>query len=315
MSTTPLPSELPYTVVGGSRTRSAETRIGVSAVVLNRGGRPVRTETLVPFAECGVDEVIAVLGPSPHYEVEQLSSRVPNTRFVLLSREVTVGEQIDIAVHEARTRYVLTIWTDMNPPAISARTLERIRELDALAVVPLLRTERNETIPSVIAPAFYRSLFRTIPTQPGSEGAPTRCVYGDIGVFDKARLERLGGHDSRIRNPYWQRLDLGMRAFLWGEQIRVLPSLRVQTTRPLPADDTTPDAGYARFHLKNLGTRFVRDQGRLPLRQIVPFALRSGLGIPDAIRQFRDARAWVHENRYRFSQDARRITELWEVEE
>jgi len=315
MSTTPSTSELPYTVVGATSGVSAEKRIGLSVLLLNRGGRPVRVETFLPFAESGGDEVIAVLGPQPHYEVEQLAGRVPNTRFLLLSRDVTLGERINMGIREARSRHVLVLWSDMYPPAITARIVLRVRELDSLAAVPVLRNERNETVPSVIAPAFFRSLFRTVPTQPASEGAPSLCVYAETGVFDKARFEQLGGYDPLIRNPYWQRLDLGMRAYLWGEQIRVMPSLRVQTSRALPADDTTADASYARFHLKNLSIRFVRDQGRLPLRQLLPFVVRSGLGFSEAIGQFRQAREWVHEHRYRFTQDARRVTELWEVEE
>ena len=315
MSTTPSTSELPYTVVGEQGPLAPGSRVGLSAIVLNRGGRPVRAETFIPFAECGVDEVIVVLGPQPHYEIEQLAARVPRARFILLSREVTVGEQINIGMHEARTAHVLTIWTDMRPPAINPWIVEKVEELDSACVVPLLKSERNETIPSVHAPAFYKSLFRTIPTQPASEGASSLYAYADTGVFDARRFERLGGFDPHIRNPYWQRLDFGMRTFLWGDRIRVLPSLRIQVTRPLPADDTTPDASYTRFHLKNLGIRFVRDQGRLPSRQLLLLSLRSGLGTAESVRLFREVRKWVEEHKYRFSQDARRLTELWEAAE
>jgi hypothetical protein len=314
MSTTPSPSELPYTVVGESSGQLREARTGVTALVLNRGGRPIRLETIQPFAECGVDELVVVLGPHPHYEIEQLASRLPRTRFVLLSRDVTVGERINIGIREAKSPLVFTVWSDMEPPTFTARLAERCAALDAVCSVPLIRSERNETVPSQIAPAFYRSLFRTIPTQPGAEGSPSLYVYADTGVFDRGRFDGLGGYDPRIENPYWQRLDFGFRAYLWGDRILALPSLRVQASRPLPADDTTADASYARFHLKNLAIRFVRDQGRLPLRQLVPFLLRSGLGITEGVRQFVDVRRWVGRNRYRFAQDARRVTELWEVD-
>ena len=80
MSTTPLPSDLPYTIVGeGGSTRAHDARLGISAVLLNRGGRPVRAELVAPFAECGVDELLVVLGPQPHYEIEQLASTKPNS--------------------------------------------------------------------------------------------------------------------------------------------------------------------------------------------------------------------------------------------
>lgn len=315
MSTTPSPFELPYTVVGASDAQVREARTGISAIVLNRGGRPIRLETIQPFAECGADELVVVLGPHPHYEIEQLASRLPRTRFILLSREVTVGERINIGIHEARSPLAATVWSDMHPPAFTQRVAERCAALDAVCTVPLIKSERNETVPSQIAPAFYRSLLRTIPTPPAAEGSPSLYVYADTGVFDRGRFDRLGGYDPRILNPYWQRLDFGFRAYLWGDRIVALPSLRVQTSRALPPDDTTPDASYARFHLKNLAVRFVRDQGRLPLRQLVPFLVRSGLGFSEAFRQFRDVRAWVARNRYRFEQDARRVTELWEVDE
>ena len=315
MSTTPSPSELPYTVVGEASGQLREVRTGVSVVVLNRPGRPIRLESVQPFAECGADELVYVLGPHPHYEIEQLASRLPRTRLVLLSRDVTVGERINIGMHEARSPLVFTIWSDMEPPTLTRRIAERCAALDAVCCVPLIKSERNETVPSQIAPAFFRSLLRTIPTQPAAEASPSLYVYADTGVFDRARFDGLGGYDPAIENPYWQRLDFGFRAYLWGDRILSLPSLRVQTSRSLPADDTTPDDSYARFHLKNLAIRFVRDQGRLPLRQLLPFVLRSGLGVSEALRQFRDVRHWVARNRYRFTQDARRVTELWEVEE
>ena len=314
MSTTPSTSDLPYTVVGGVGL-DLTRRVGVSAVLLNRGGRPVRAETIAPFTACGVDEVIVVLGPQPHYEIEQLAARLPVSRFVLLGREVTFGEQINIGVHESRSPRALVVWSDMDAPVINERTVGRATELGALCVSPLLKNERNETVPSVYAPAFYRALFRTVPTLPGAEGDPTLYPYAGVGLYDKIRFGSLGGFDPQIRNPYWQTLDFGTRAWLWGEQLRVLPSLRLQSTRPLEPDDTTPDAGYARFYLKNLAVRFVRDQGRVPARQLVPFVLRSGLGLAESVRLFRDVKYWVHGNRYRFVQDARRLTELWEVSE
>lgn len=312
MSTTRSTSELPYTVVG--EPHASASRIGVGALVLNRGGRPLRAETFEPFTTCGADEVLVILGPQPHYEVEQLAGRLPRTRFILLSREVTIGECLTIGIRESRSPFVLSLWSDMLPPTLCERTAERLVELDSVCTVPVIKTERNETVPSIVAPAFYRSLLRTVPTQPGAEGAPSICVYADTGVFRKERYENLGGYDPAIRNPYWQRLDFGFRAYLWGDRIRAMPTLRIGLTRPLPADDTTPDASYARFHLKNLGVRFLRDQGRLPLRLLLPFISRSGLGVSEAIRHFRDARDWVTRNRYRFTQDARRVTELWEVE-
>lgn len=259
----------------------------------------------------GVDEVVTVLGPSPHYDVEQLAGKLPRVRFLLLTNSVSVGEQINIGMHESVCNLVLVVWSDCDVGVITERTLERIQTSDALCAVPTIRSERGTVVPTVTAPAFYGSRFRTIPAQPGNQ-SETLYPFDYAGVYDRERFLRSGGFDRAIVNPYWQLLDFGFRAYLWGERLIVVPSLRIDATRPLPAADTTLDQSYARFYLKNLAVRFGGDSGKLPLRRALGLISRSGLGPVAALRLFGEIRRWVRENRYRFRQDARRITELWE---
>jgi hypothetical protein len=217
-------------------------------------------------------------------------------------------------MREVDTPYAMTLWSDMEVAQITQRAVDQLASTDALCAVPLLRSERGETIPSVIAPAFFKSTLRTIPSQPASPGGLSLFAFADVGVYDCKRFEATGGFDPEIENPYWQRVEFGFRAFLWGERIAAAPAFRVALSRPLPPDDTTADASYARFHLKALAVRFSGDQGRLPLRVAVGFVIKGGLPIPTAIETFRSVRSWVDQNRYRFVQDARRVTELWEIE-
>lgn len=312
MSTTPSPSEIAYTIVGD---RSVRDSGQLTAIVLNRGGRQTRADALERLFESGFAHALVVLGPSPQYDVEQLASRLPNTRFLLLPRSMSVGELINTAMREVDTRYAMTIWSDMEVGPIGTRALEQLESLDRLCVVPLLRSERGETLPSVIAPAFFKSTLRTIPSQPGTPGALSLIPFADVGVYNVERFAATGGFDALIENTYWQRIEFGFRAFLWGEEIATAPAFRVSLTRPVPPENTTPDASYARFHLKSLAVRFAGDEGRLPARGIVGFVLRSGLPLPTAIETFRSVRDWVAQNRYRFVQDARRVTELWEIEQ
>ncbi|MFP4549187.1 MAG: hypothetical protein ACLFNT_00160 [Spirochaetales bacterium] len=312
MSTTPSTSDISYTVVGERRLKDRGT---VTAIILNRGGRQSRAEYLDRLLDLGVAHVITLLDPAPHYDIEQLASRSAYARFVTFSRPTTLGNQINIAAREVTTPRFLVLWSGMEPSSLTARVLSQIDEIGSLCVVPAFRTRQGELAPTVVAPAFFGSKLRTIPVQPNSTGALSLYPYAMVGLYDRAKFELVGGFDERIENPYWQLLDFGFRAYLWGEQIAALPSLRVHLSRDLPAEDSTPDESYARFHLKNLAVRFVRDQGRLPRFLMVPFLLRSGMSMRSALRTFGAARAWVRENRYRFVQDARRVTELWEVEE
>ncbi len=316
MSTTRSISDVSYTIVGGTRVqqRGPDTR-GVSALVLDRGSRTVRGDSLERLAAAGVGEVISVLGPAPHYDVEQLAAKMNNARFVLLGSDISPGEQINIGVHVSMFPLVLVLWSDLDLGRLTDRAMRRISEIDALCVVPSIRSDRGVVIPSVAAPAFHGTLFRTIPTQPGKQRAESLYPFDYIGVYSREKFTSLGGYDPKIDNPYWQRLDFGLRTYLWGERIAVVPELRVDATRPLPSDDTTPDASYARFHLKNLAVKFGGDSGKIPLRYILRFMLRSGLGPVEALRIFRGIRSWVGANRYRFTQDARRVTKLWEVDD
>lgn len=314
MSTTPTTSDTPYTVVGGTRVqRGADELRGISALVLDRGSRTIRADSLERLAGCGVDEVLIVLGPAPHYDVEQLAARISNTRFLLLGNDVSAGEKINIGIHESASPLVVVLWSDNELPRLTDRVIEHMTGDDALCHVPTIWSDRSVMLPSVTAPAFHGKLFRIVPTQPGKSTNQTLFPYEYIGVYGQDRFIRLGGYDPKIRNPYWQRLDFGMRAYLWGEQILVSPELRVNAAREIPPDDTTPDAGYARFYLKNLAVKFTGDNGRLQVRALFSVVFRSGLRLSAAVRLFREVRDWVDRYRYRFVQDAGRVTELWEA--
>jgi hypothetical protein len=209
---------------------------------------------------------------------------------------------------------VFVLWSDCEPGTLSERTFQRITEAEAVCAVPTVRSERGTVVPTVTAPAFYGAKFRTIAAQPGTQGE-TLYPFDYMGIYERARYVHLGGYDRTIVNSYWQLLDFGFRAYLWGERICVVSSLRVDATRPLPAVDTTLDAGYARFYLKNLAVRFVGDSGKLPRVRLLSLVGKGGLGPLDAIRLFREVQRWVKSHRYRYCQDARRVTELWEVTE
>ena len=315
MSTTPSISDIPYTIVGGTRVQPSRERLcGICAIILDRGSRTVHSETLERVFRAGVDETVVVLGPSPHYDVEQLARKLQGVRFILLTERVTAGTQINIGIHESSCNHIAVMWSDSELGIISDRTLVRLQESEALCVVPTVRSERGTVVPSVTAPAFYGTKFRTIPAQPGTKG-DSLYPYDYMAIYDRARFVHLGGFDRSIINPYWQLLDFGFRGYLWGERISVLPGFRIDATRAFPPVDTTLDASYARFYLKNLAVRFAGDSGKLSSRRLLTLISRSGLGPFEAIRLFQEARKWVKENRYRFCQDARRITELWEVDE
>ena len=112
---------------------------------------------------------------------------------------------------------------------------------------------------------------------------------------------------------YWQKLDFGLRSYLWGEEIRYEPGFHLRYSAEPAAEDSTPDAGYKLFYLKNLAVRFTGDTGIMPRSKFLKYALRSDTGFFYSWKEFREVRRWVTLNRYRFKTDASGLINQWEI--
>jgi hypothetical protein len=317
-----------YTAVGGND-KLAST--GLSAVLLNRGGRFPRRILFQEMEKAGFDYVISIESPQEHYDVEELSGRFPFVRFILLSKEISLGEQINLAVLELSSPLFFVTWNDLKilSGGGASRMAERLflsrEELQKaegagsafkrLCTVPVIQNARCETLPTLIAPAVSRNTVKTLAFAPAKEGLPSLYPFDGVGIYDRDRFIRLGGFDGTLKNPHWQLMDFGFRACLWGEEIGVTQLVKVSYNDEVPAMDNTPEASYRRFYLKNLAPVFRGDYSHLPLRRFPGYFIRSGGDPFSAWEEFAEARRWVKTNRYRFRYDARAVTDLWEEAE
>ena len=307
---------IPYTVVGGKPTGKApRLPASLSLIILNRGGRPYKSAALSEIEGLGFREVLSVEGPSAAYDIENLSKRFPFIKFLILHEDVTVGEKINMAIAESNGLFNLVIWNDIRCPiaTLSTRLLKRIAEKEALCTVPVLQNMRGDTLPSLQAPAFYNRQLRVLPFPPLKDGAPSIYPFDYCGIYNKERFTLAGGFDYLLTNPYWQKLDFGFRGFMWGEEIICDTTYRMSYLAETPTEDTTRDQSYKIFFLKNLAIRYSRDSGTLPKSRFLPYVLRSGGDLLSAAREYREVRKWVDINKYRYKQDSRSTTELWEV--
>ena len=309
---------VPYTVVGGKSSGDApKIPASLSLIILNRGGRPYKSSTLSEIESLGFREVLSVEGPSAAYDVENLSSRFPFIKFLILTEEVTIGERINMAIAESNGRFNLVIWNDQKcpPAAVSTKLIQRIHEQDVLCVVPVLQNARGEMLPSIQAPAFYNKQLKVVALPPTKQGTPSIYPYDYCGIYNKERFTLTGGFDYLLSGAYWQKLDFGFRSYMWGEQITCDTAFRISYHGDVPSEDTTREESYKLFYLKNLAVRFSRDSGSLPRSKFLPYLFNSGGDFVTAVREYRNARKWTEVNRYRFRQDARSVTELWGLPE
>ena len=309
-----------YTAVGGSLRSNAA---GVSAILLNRGrGYPRRT-LFMELEKAGFDYVISLEGPQDRYDLEDLSDRFPFVRFIILKESVGLGEQINLAVSELKSPLFFVLWNDLRIlHGGDAAKLFAWFWLDnagrRFCTVPVLQTPRLETLPTLTAPALYRprlpwkhQAVKALRFPPLTEAQPSLYPFDGIGLYDRDRFVRLGGFDQAIQNPYWQLMDLGFRAHLWGEEIRCTQLIRLSCDGEISPEDTTADAGYRRFYLRNLAPVLHKDTAHVPLRLFSTYCFRAGGGPLAAWEEFKEGRKWVSDNALRFKQDAGTLATLW----
>jgi hypothetical protein len=192
-----------------------------------------------------------------------------------------------------------------------------------LCTAPVIQNSHFETLSTMIVPA-YRRKRRPFTGQPsrsqvdsmlfasGREGTATLFPFDGVGIYDRERFIRLGGFDCTMKSTYWQLMDFGFRAHLWGESIKCTQFVRLSYNGDAPAMDTTVEESYCRFYLKNLAPVFHGDHSDLPWRRFPFYLFRSGADPFQAWADFAEGRKWVESTQARFRQDARALIKGWE---
>ena len=303
-----------YTAVGGSG-RAAST--GLSAVLLNRGGRFPRRTLFEQLNKAGFDNILSIETNPERYDIEELSGCFPFIRFILLKEKITPGEMINMAAAELTCPYFFVLWNDYHLfNGISAAKMTDYFGGKRLCTVPAVQNSRFEILPTLSSPLFCqtsnRGTIRTLPEIPLKENQRSLFPHDWLGFYDKERFLRLGGFDREITHPYWQLMDFGFRSCLWDEEILSTQLIRlIHDGASSPLDNTTDDS-YRLFYLKNLAPEWRGDHAYLPLRSFFPFLAKSGWDIPGAWMEFSHERKWVLKNQNRFCRDARSLIDRWE---
>ena len=297
LSAVPQPREaqIPYTVVGGPRwDRVRRYSSPLTLLVLSRGDRLFRPELLKDLQSRGIGEILWVERHEPSADVDSLARDFPDVRFLLIKAPSTAGEMINIGIAESRAPVVLSLWSDTRLSVFSPSLLPVMEKSGVVCTVPVSRNAQLEPIPSWQSPVLKRRRLSLSYRTPRRDGEPTLVPFDYCGIYNREKFAQSGGFDSRIANPYWQKLDFGFRCFLWGESVRGTTGIALTYTGPLPRKIRHPDRGYKLFWLKNMAVRLRREMGVLPARRMLDYIAHSDTGPLFAIQEFRSVRGWVH---------------------
>jgi hypothetical protein len=171
---------------------------------------------------------------------------------------------------------------------LSSRFFDKVVDLDAACLVPTLNDPAGSTVPSISHPAQSGKAFRVVPLPPKADGEKSLYPFDACGIYSREKFTSLGGYDWTIANPYWQKMDFGMRAWLWGESIRYAQALRINYEGAPASEDTTPRSRMLRY------------------------IARSRKNPRTAWEEYKAARDWIVACSYRFKADASRLADLWD---
>jgi hypothetical protein len=200
----------------------------------------------------------------------------------------------------------------LSSQGLSSRFFERVAERNLLCQAPFLSSREGDLLPAAAAPALHRSSLKVLGLSPAQDGSRTLYPFDYCGIYSREKFVLTGGFDGGLGTPYWQKLDFGFRAWLWGEEIRLAQALKVNYVDSVPPEDSTPDDCYKWFWLKNLAPVFKGDSALIPASRLWAYLRRRTGGPFAGLGEFRSARDWVRINRYRFRFDAASLVDLWE---
>lgn len=305
-------NQVSYTFIGG-KVEADKKSLPLTCILLNSCSSIYRSEIFENLLSLNFSKIISIEESSHSINTEQLSHQFPQIKFMILEKPVTTGDKINIAIAESETPFVFVLHSDLCTQKFkfSHLQLKSLLKTDAFCIVPKLTNIDGNIIPVKFAPDLRKSVFEVIPELSFTEGDETLFSVEWCGIYNRQRFIKTGGFDYTITSPYWQKLDLFMRSWLWGQKTLISSVLDLTFSSEYESNEITADLSYLRFYLKNLMPVYRANKALIPFMSFFPFKFRNKCGFTESLCQFNDARRWVFENRSCFKKDATSLIENW----
>ena len=301
------------TVLGGTENES-RVSMPVSCIILNRSGNQYRNLVFDTLVGQGFEKIICIESGDSSNNLDELSLQYPTVKFLIPHEEVTPGDMLNLGIAECTSPFALVVQDDLCTQdfQFSVNLAQKLVEKNSFCVCPRLFSSTLQVLPVHYMPNVKKSEFTVDSSLSMASGTKTFYASDWAGFYNREKYMQLGGADYTITSPYWQKMDLFFRSWLWGENTCIDTSFSLTYSGALPEENQTVDYSYLRFYLKNLLPVFRGDHAEILLSSFFAFKSRSSCSFRNAVSLFSDARDWTGKNMYRFKMDAVQLIQDWE---
>ena len=305
---------IPYTLTGGIEPPE-RVDMDVTCVVLNRGGRHLRSRVIENLLDKGFQKIISLHTLTERGTLEGFATQYPQVSFLVAQEEASQGELLNLAFAEAKSSYVLVVQDELcfDGVGFTSSLASSLAARAHFCVAPALISSSGVPLPVLVSPQASHSLFDVERSASFTDGQKTLCAVDWTGFYNRQTFALLGGVDYTITSVFWQKMDFFVRAWLWGETVSLSHAMTFTYTDAAPEEDSTVDMSYLRFYLKNLAPMFKVDHARVSWLSWPAFKVHNRCSTLESIRQFKDAIRWTRQNQWRFKQDAVSLIENWGI--
>ncbi|MCR5189367.1 MAG: hypothetical protein K6C97_10555 [Treponema sp.] len=304
--------QISRTVIGGIPVTDAQT-LNISVILLNSNGSHFKDHIFENLIKCNFQSIISIEHDPNNSTIDEMSKKYPMVRFLVPLEKASDGELINIGMAEVTSDYVLVLRDSLNIPSniILQNLASSLTKSKTYCIVPRLVDKEKNSLPLAFEPSAERSHFTVEAAYAIKDGMKTLYPFDYIALYNRETFISLGGFDWTINTPYWQNLDLALRAWLWGEEIKFTSSLQFSYLDEPHIEDQTVNIDYLRYYLKNELPKIKMGEAYIKKSNFLIFLFRSSCGLLEARRQFKEASNWVKSNKYRFKMDLQTFIENW----
>lgn len=304
--------QIDRTVIGGDISK-IKPKMDISVIMLNTIGSHLRVKTIENLISCNFKSIIWVEPSSESFNLDDVSKRFPQVKYVVPKESCSTGELINVCVSEIDSEYFLVLNDSLKIPngILLENLAEHLIKDKTYCIVPRLIDQNGESVFVNIVPEAKKNRFLMTQTEFVSDGIKTLYPVDFIGLYNRKKFIELGGYDYQIKSSYWQNADLSLRAWLWGHKIKVSASFLINYENPRQIQDFTRDYSYLQFFVKNILPVYKEDHGVIKNSSFMNFKMNSKCGFFEALSYFKSAKKWVELNKFRFKMDVNSLIENW----